>query len=237
MNTTTHKPGSFPISYAVVAIAIAGIVLVVAAISQWPETQNQPESVAPAQVLTTVAAPQVSPNGLNYAFSQGKFDAGLVPVESPTAPMTNSDPEIVVIAGQGSLHDALIAGKFSLETDSVQYVQGDETAASGSSTALGEGTFELATNPTESSGSVAPETATETVRISGQGGLYAALAAGKFTTDFEPNVRYVLRSNTGSGLWEAHKAGQLPEGIEMTESSAGSSAADHAETPSGGHQE
>ncbi|MEA3511663.1 MAG: hypothetical protein U9R51_09530, partial [Actinomycetota bacterium] len=144
---TTTSPGTheFPVKYVVMAMAAAVFVAAIFAIAQWAETESQQIVASPSEAPTEAVESYTGPSGLTQAFADGKLEAGLIP--TPSQAVTGSDPapETVLIEGQGSNYDALIAGKFTMEYMSqdpgVRYVRATETAPSvgGLSAALAEG--------------------------------------------------------------------------------------------------
>lgn len=144
---TTTSPGTheFPVKYVVVAIAAAVFVAAIFAIAQWVGTESQQIVASPSEAQTAAAESYTGPSGLTQAFDDGKLEAGLVP--TPSQAVTGSDPapETVLIEGQGSNYDALIAGKFAMDFNAlnsgVQYARAVEAAPNiiGLSAALAEG--------------------------------------------------------------------------------------------------
>ena len=105
-------------------------------------------------VLVPEAASGTS--GSSEALAAGKFDAGLVPEPGQTFAASEPAPEIVVIEGEGSLYNALIEGKYDVDSLSgasgVQYVlDSDAEAGVGSQLVEGFGDGTFAERPTAAS--------------------------------------------------------------------------------------
>jgi len=94
------------------------------------DTDFSPGDPAVQYVLIPAAA--IIPSGSSEAFAAGKFDAGLIPEPSNTFAASQPAREIVVVEGQGGLHDALIEGKLTMDNAGVQYVESTETTATNS---------------------------------------------------------------------------------------------------------
>ena len=83
----------------------------------------------------------ITVGGLKQALSAGKLDAGLNTTPSTSASVSAFIPDTIVINGQSGLHDALIAGKFNMDT-APRYVAGTEAGvSSGLVNALNSGKF------------------------------------------------------------------------------------------------
>lgn len=131
---TTASPGThgFHGRHLVITIGVAAIVLVIVAMGLWLESDTQVSVLAPSDVSTEILTPETTPHSLTEALADGKLDSGFVPAENNAPPVVESNPEIVVGAGQGGLYDALIAGKLDMGFDAdVRYVRGSEVAPTG----------------------------------------------------------------------------------------------------------
>jgi hypothetical protein len=241
MTITSTGPSGFHLKPLVAVFAVAAIVTGVLAIAQTIGTDSPQSTPAPAGVSTATVKSYAGPSGLAQALAQGKLDAGLATAEiQPYAGSTRA-LEIVVIEGQGGLHNALIGGKLTMDTTGVQYAPGPEAAASpsGLAEAFADGKFDGLLVTTETTASAGSAPVPEIVVIEGQGGLHDALIAGKLTMD-TTGVQYVASletAATASGLLAAFDAGRLNEGVgdrgtvPMSPPTAGTP------TVSGGHQE
>jgi hypothetical protein len=231
---TTTSPGAheFPVKYVVVAIVAAVFVAAVFAIAQWAGTESQQIVASPSEAPTAAVESYTGPSGLTQAFADGKLDAGLVP--TPSQAVTGSDPvpETVLIKGEGSNYDALIAGKFAMDFNAldpgVHYVRATETAPSvgGLDAALAEGKLDAGLISTPSQAVTGGDPVPETVLIEGQGGNYDALIAGKFAVDFnalDPGVEYaraIEATPNVIGLRAALAEGKLDAGLIVIEVTA-----------------
>lgn len=80
------------------------------------------------------------------------------------------------------------------------------------------------------------------IEIAGKGGLYDALIAGKFDTDFasgDPGVKYVRTPDTAAtvgGRWAALDQGKLDSGLTDAGPTAQPPVITYPPTPTGGHQ-
>ncbi len=244
MTLTSTGPSGFHIRPIVTVLAVVAFVAGVYAISQQILTDTQPSTPAATEAVAETAEPYTGPSGLSEAYAAGKLDAGLNPTLSEPFVGTTPAPETVVIAGQGSLYDALIEGKYDVDflsgASGAQYVLVPEaaTGTSGSSEAFAAGKFDAGLVPEPSATLAAREPVSEVVVIAGQGSLYDALIKGKYDLDFSPGdpaVQYVLipAAATGTGS-------QLIEGLgdgTFAERSPASNAAGDTPTVSGGPQE
>jgi hypothetical protein len=163
---TTTAPGThgFHGRQLVITIGVAAIVLVMAAIGLWLESDTQVSVLAPSDVSTEIVTPEITPYSLTEALADGKLDAGFVPAESNASPVVESDPEIVVVAGQGGLYDALIEGKLDMGFDAdVRYVRGSEVARTGLWAAYASGQLEEGWTNTEETTRISPREHTMTL--------------------------------------------------------------------------
>jgi hypothetical protein len=118
-----------------------------------------------------VLVPEVATGseGLTEAYAAGKFDAGLVSEPSGTTASSEPVPAIVAIEGQGSLYDALIDGKYSVDglagTTGVEYVltTESETGSSGLQSAAAAGRLVEGVDAEPSTESAQPTTGAPTV--------------------------------------------------------------------------
>ena len=249
MTLTSTGPSWFHIKPVVTVLAVVALVAGVYAISQQIWTDSQPSASAPTEAVIETAVPYTGPSGLSEAYAAGKLDAGLNPVPGETSAVSEPAPDVIVIAGQGSLYDALVKGKYDVDllsgASGAQYVLGAEAAteASGLTEALAAGKLDSGFSPQPSEAFAASGSAPEIVVIEGQGSLYDALVEGKYDVDFLSGVsdaRYALGSEaatSSSGLWSAFTAGQLAEGFGDQSAVESAPAATGIPTVSGGHQE
>ena len=115
MTLTSTGPSGFHIRPIVTVLAVVAFVAGVYAISQQILTDTQPSTPAATEAVAETAEPYTGPSGLSEAYAAGKLDAGLNPTLSEPFVGTTPAPETVVIAGQGSLYDALIEGKYDVD--------------------------------------------------------------------------------------------------------------------------
>ena len=155
MTTTSAGPHGFHVKPPVVVLAATAI-MTAALLVALQVGRDGPESVPnPIEATAEATAPLAKPNGLVQAFVEGKFDAGLIPAPSPATAGAVPVPELVLIAGQGDLYEALIAGKFVLDFGAgdpgVQYVLSPETSASQSGLwdAFADGKFDAGLGESE----------------------------------------------------------------------------------------
>ena len=225
MTLTSTGPSRFHIKPVVTVLAVVAFVAGVYAISQQIWTDSQPSASAPTEAVIETAEPYTGPSGLSEAYAAGKLDAGLSPVPGEASAVSEPAPDVIVIAGQGSLYDALVKGKYDVdllsEASGAQYVLGAEAAieASGLTEALAAGKLDSGFSPQPSEAFAASGSAPEIVVIEGQGSLYDALVEGKYNLDYasgDPGVQYVRNAETAtgaSGLTEAFTAGKLDAGL------------------------
>jgi len=249
MTLTSTGPSGFRIRPIVTVLAVVAFVAGVFAISQQILTDDQVSTPAAAGAVAETAEPYAGPSGLSEAYASGKLDAGLNPAPSEPFVGTTPAPETVVIAGHGSLYDALIEGKYDVDflsgASGAQYVLVPEAATdtSGSAEAFAAGKFDAGLVPELSQTSASSQPVPEVAVIEGQGSLYDALVEGKYDVEFlsgAPGVQYVLGSGAAidsSGLRSAFAAGQLTEGLDDQPSAKSTPAATGTPTVSGGHQE
>ena len=239
MTLTSTGPSGFHIRPVVTVFAVVAFVAGAYAISQQIWTDSQPSASAPTEAVVETAEPHTGPSGLSEAYAAGKLDAGLNPVPGETLAGSETAPEVVVIAGQGSLYEALIEGKFDVDSLSgesgAQFVLGPETTAAshGLTEALAVGKLDAGFAPQPSEASAGSGLAPEIVVIEGQGALYNALIEGKYNLEYasgDPGVQYVQSAETATGaggLSEAFSAGKLDAGLNpvLGETAAGAEAA------------
>jgi len=249
MTLTSTGPSGFHIRPIVTVLAVVAFVAAVYAISQQILTDSQPSTPAATEAVAETAETYTGPTGLSEAYAAGKLDAGLNPIPSEPFVGSTPAPETVVIAGQGSLYDALIEGKYDVDflsgASGAQYVLVPEaaTGTSGSAEAFAAGKFDAALVPELSETFASSQPVPEVAAIKGQGSLYDALVEGKYDVEFlsgAPGVQYVLGSGAAtdsSGLRSAFAAGQLTEGLDDQPSAKSTPTATGTPTVSGGHQE
>jgi hypothetical protein len=119
MSLTSTGPSGFHIKPVVTVLAAVAFVAAVYAISQQLWTDSQPSASAPAGVSTEAAEPYA---GTSNRLIEG-IDDGPFVEPSETFPATEPATEIVVIEGEGSNFDALIAGKYDADFPGVPDVQ------------------------------------------------------------------------------------------------------------------
>jgi hypothetical protein len=145
MTLTSTGPSGSHLKPVVAVFAVAAIAAGALAIAQVIGTDSPRTTPAPAAVSTEAVEPYNGPSGLERALAEGKLDGGFTLQSSETFAGSEPAPEVVVIAGQGSLYDALIAGKYDGDfpgAPDVQYVLSSETAI-GTSSQLVEGLGDL----------------------------------------------------------------------------------------------
>lgn len=241
MTITSTGPSGFHLKPLVSVFAVAAIAAGILAIIQLTGTDSPQSTPAPAEVSAEAVAPYAEPSGLAEALADGKLDAGLASAEGQPFAGSVPVPEIVVVEGQGGLHDALIAGKLTMDNPGVHYVAGSEIAAndSGLGEALADGKLDGGLSSAEIPAFAGTAPVAESVVVEGHGGLHDALIAGKFTMD-NSGVQYVASTETGataSGLWTAFTAGQIDEGLGDGNTVLLSPPAVGIPTVSGGHQQ
>jgi hypothetical protein len=104
------------------------------------------EDFGPNANVRYVRGPGSASGGLRQELASIGFDAA--PVNSPTA--NTPAPRIVELSGQGGLHDALISGKLTMDSN-VQYVAAAETTPSGTVQAWNDGKFDESATDTQPS--------------------------------------------------------------------------------------
>jgi len=135
---------------------------------------------------------------------------------------------------------ATIAISQWLGTDTLQRVSATDSGTSGLVEPLNSGKFDAGLSATASISAASSTPAPLTVSINGQGGLYDALIAGKFATDFAPQYQYVPATEgaVSSGLVKALNDGKFNEDAAVDTSAVHSSPpATRTPTVSGGHQQ
>jgi len=244
MTITSTGPSGFHLKPLISVFAVAAIAAGILAIIQVTGTDSPQSTPAPAEVSVEVSAGAIeqytAASGLAEALADGKLDAGLASAEGQPFAGSVPVPEIVVVEGQGGLHDALVEGKLTMDNPGVQYVAGPEiaTSDSGLAEALAEGKLDAGLNSTEAPALAGTAPLAEIAVVEGHGGLHDALISGKFTMD-NSSVQYVASTKTGattSGLWTAFNAGQIDEGLGDENTVLLSPPAADTPTISGGHQ-
>lgn len=239
MTTTSAPQNRLSVRSLVAALAVATTVAVGVGVAQQVGTDDVSSTQSATEVVSASAS--VRPSGLTQAFVDGKFDAGLVPALTVAAAATRIPvQDYVVVNGQGGLYDSFAAGKFDMSFTAINpytnYVV-RPTAASGLTAALNAGKFDAGLNAAPSSPSSWTAATVATVTLEGQGGLYDALAAGKYDLDLNPYTSFIVRPATASGLVQALNDGKFGEASARGEASVQTSpAAVNSPSVSGGHQ-
>lgn len=172
MTTTSAGPHGFHVKPIATVLAVAALVAATIVVAQ-QVGRDTPQSVpAPIEASVEPAVPYTGPNGLTQAFANGKFDAGLLPAPSQAATGSVPVPQLIPVAGQGGLYDALIAGKFAtdfrLGDPGVEYVRSPDAAPSvgGLSAAFDAGKLDAGLANSEPTAKPSPP-ATYTPTVSG----------------------------------------------------------------------
>lgn len=217
MTTTTSGTNGFPVKYIVIAIAAATVAIAIIAMSQQVATDHRQTVPVPTQATETIGG---SIN-LSQALEDGKLDAGLVQTQTPTAAPNSDSLEPVVVDGQGSSYDALVAGKFGMDfrshyTTERYRLSDDPVVIGGLWRALQDGKLDAGLVRTQTP-TAAPTNATpEAIAVNGEGSSYDAPVAGKFGMDYRsinPQMLYVTGRSPAraGGLWAAFEVGKLDD--------------------------
>lgn len=167
MTITSTGPSGFHLKPLVTVFAVAAIVTGVLAVIQVTGTESPQRTPAPAsaEVPAEVVEPYTGHSGLAQALADGKLNAGFAAAPGQSFAGSAPVPEILVVEGQGGLHDALIAGKLTMDSADVRYVASPETAATtnGLWTAFDSGQLEEGTGDGGTLPMSPPASATTTV--------------------------------------------------------------------------